>query len=163
MAHASQHQALHAPQSLGVRSRAFEDGRAIPREHTAHGDDVSPPLAWTGVPEDAQSLAIVVDDPDAPTGTFTHWAVWDLPADLRELERGVDPVTLGARVGRNDFGFAKYMGPKPPSGTHRYVFRVFAVDKRLGLDANMPVDRLWRALAGHVLAWGETVGTFARP
>lgn len=159
----AQQQAMRAPQSIGVRSPAFEHGKPIPREFSGFGEDVSPEIEITGVPSGAQALAIVVDDPDAPRGTFTHWTVWDLPADTRRLERGAGVGRLGGAQGRNGFGFAKYMGPKPPSGTHRYFFRVFALSKRLGLPPNAPVEDVWKALAGNVVAWGETMGTFTRP
>lgn len=163
MTTAAQQQAMRAPQSIGVRSPAFQPGKPIPRESTGFGEDVSPEIEIAGVPSGAQSLAIVVDDPDAPRGTFTHWTVWDLPADTKRLERGVDVARLGGVQGRTDFGFSKYMGPEPPSGTHRYYFRVFALSKRLGLPPNAPVEDVWKALAGNVLAWGETMGTFTRP
>lgn len=159
----SEQQALRAPKTLGVHSSAFTNGRALPREHSSFGDDVSPPISWSGLPDATQTLAIVMDDPDAPGGTFTHWLVWDLPATLRELTPGADVRSLGAREGQNDFGFARYMGPKPPSGTHRYFIRVFAISKRLGIEENATAERVWSAIAPNVLAWGEIMGTFTRP
>lgn len=163
MSTAAQQQAMRAPRSIAIHTPAFQEGKPIPREFTGFGEDVSPALSWTGVPADAQALAIVVDDPDAPSGTFTHWTAWDLPADLKGVPKGVDVAGLRGVVGRNDFGFARYMGPKPPGGTHRYHFRVFALSKRLGLPANAPPEDVWKALAGNVVAWGETMGTFTRP
>ncbi|HVM46304.1 MAG TPA: YbhB/YbcL family Raf kinase inhibitor-like protein [Candidatus Thermoplasmatota archaeon] len=158
-----QQQALRAPRSIGVHSVAFQHGKQIPREFTGHGDDINPPLSWTGVPNNAQALAIVVDDPDAAGGTFTHWTVWNLPPRIGGVEAGVKVVPLGGIEGRNDFGTSGYRGPKPPGGTHRYVFRVLALDKFLDAPPNAPVDEVWRHISGHSLAWGELVGTFTKP
>lgn len=159
----AQQKALSMPQSIGVRCADFQPGRQIPREYTGHGDDVSPPLAFTGIPERTQALALVVDDPDAPGGTFTHWTVWNLPPGLRHLERATDPLVIGAREGRNDFGTSRYRGPKPPSGTHRYYFRVFALDQQLALPPSASAEEVWRHLSGHTVAWGELMGTFTKP
>lgn len=156
-----QQPALTAPRSIGVRCPEFERGAAIPPEFSGFGDDVSPPLELTGVPKGVQSLAIVVDDPDAPGGTFTHWTVWNVRPTQR-FETGVDIRTLGGVEGANDFGSAGYRGPLPPEGTHRYRYRVFAVDKLLGVPPNAPPPDVWRALSGHVIAWGELTGTFTR-
>lgn len=154
---------MRAPQSIGVRSPSITPGRPIPREFTAFGDDVSPALNVTGVPEGTVALAIVVDDADGPGGGFTHWTVWNLPGDTREIPQDADVGVVGGVEGTNDFGFAKYMGPKPPSGTHHYHFRVFALEKELSLPRNAKPDDVWRALAGNVRAWGELVGTSAKP
>lgn len=159
----AQQQALRAPKSIGIRSVAFQHGKQVPREFTGFGDDLSPPLEWTGVPNGAQSIALLVDDPDAPAGTFTHWAVWNLPPRLEGLEAGARVVPLGGIEGRNDFGTSGYRGPKPPSGTHRYFFRIFALDRSLDAPPNAPVEVLWRHLSGHTLAWGEIIGTFTKP
>lgn len=159
----SMQQALRAQRSIGVSSPEFEAGRQIPREFTGLGDDVRPPLSWTGVPDGTESQAIIVDDPDAPGGIFTHWTVWNLPPRTRNLDSDTDVRALGGVEGRNDFGTTGYRGPKPPSGTHRYQFRVFAVDKFLDLPPNANVNELWRHLAGRTRAWGELVGTFTKP
>lgn len=155
----AQQEALRAPRKIGITSPEFAQGKAIPREFTGHGDDVSPPLDLTGVPHDAQALAIVMDDPDAPGGTFTHWTAWNISPQTTSLERGAQLLAQG----RNDFGTTGYRGPKPPSGTHRYYFRVFALDQQLGIPPNAPVDEVWRHLAKHTMAWGELMGTFTRP
>lgn len=159
----AQQQVLRAPQSIGVSSPDFQPGRQIPREYTGHGDDVSPPLQITGIPSNAVALAVIVDDPDAPRGTFTHWTVWNLRPDTRELIRGVDVRSVGGVEGQNDFGVSRYRGPMPPSGTHRYYFRVFALDKMLDVPLNSRADEVWRNLAGHTIAWGELMGTFTKP
>lgn len=159
----TQHHAMRMRPTITVRSPAFEPGRAIPREYTAHGDDVSPELQLLGVPPGARTLAIVVDDPDAPGGTFTHWTVWNLAPDLKSLPRGAEVRGFGGAQGENDFGGTRYQGPKPPSGTHRYFFRVFALDDRLPLGEGAGSAEVWAQLARHAIAWGELVGTFARP
>lgn len=156
-----QEAALRAPQSIGVACPDFATGEAIPAQYSGIGDDVSPPLRFTGIPRGAQSLAIVLDDPDAPGGTFTHWTVWNVRVGT-QLERDADVRALGGVEGANGFGRAGYGGPNPPEGTHRYRFRVLALDKTLGLRPNAPPEDVWRALQGHVLAWGELVGTFTR-
>ena len=145
---------------MQVTSTAFRDGQAIPRRHTCEGEDVSPPLAWSGLPPGTVSLALIVDDPDAPGGTFTHWLGWGIdPAagGLRESERA-------PRDGRGDFGTTGYRGPCPPRrhGPHRYVFRLFALAEELGLRSGAGRSELERALEGAVLAHAELVGTYER-
>jgi Raf kinase inhibitor-like YbhB/YbcL family protein len=151
--------------TIHLESPAFADVGAIPQVYTCDGEDVSPPLKWSGVPEAAKSLALVVEDPDAPRGTWTHWVLFDLPADVTELPRGVPAdgrVDLGngkaARQGRNDFGKAGYGGPCPPSGTHRYVFRLFALDAEPGLGPGATRQDLLRSIKNHVLAEGKLTG-----
>lgn len=158
-----QQRALRAPRSIGLSSVGFQHGKQIPREFSGYGDDINPPLAWTGTPSSTQALAIVMDDPDAPGGTFTHWTIWNLPPRIESLEAGAKVIPLGAVEGRNDAGRSGYVGPKPPSGTHRYVFRIFALDKFLDLPPNAPVADVWTQLAKHTIAWGELVGTFTKP
>lgn len=156
--------------TIGLRSPAFTEGGLIPKVPTCDGKDSSPPLAWSGVPEPARSLALICEDPDAPAGTFTHWIVFDLPADVKELGEGIPPrdrVNLGSGVGvarqvTNDFGKFGYGGPCPPSGTHRYAFRLYALDTKLDLDAGIKRDRLLRAMRGHVLAEGRLTGRYSR-
>lgn len=152
-----------APATLSLSSSAFPHGSPIPREYSCRGENVSPPLAFGGVPGGAAALALILDDPDAPRGTFTHWAFWDLPPARAALPRGADLEALGAREGRNDAGTTGYVGPCPPSGTHRYVFTGYALREPLGLAAGSPVADLRAALEGRVLARGELVGTFAAP
>lgn len=158
------HAALRSPQSIGVSSPAFENGKPIPREYTGLGDDVNPELHLTGVPSDAQALAIVVDDPDAPGGTWTHWTVWDIEPNVRQIPRDFRVRAERGIEGQTGFGTAGYRGPMPPPGApHRYHFRVFALSRRLALPENSPVADLWRALDAHASAWGELTGTFQRP
>jgi Raf kinase inhibitor-like YbhB/YbcL family protein len=143
---------------LSLTSTAFEDGGTIPVRHTCDGDDVSPPLAWTGLPDGTRSLALLVDDPDAPGGTFTHWLAWDIdPAG--ELAEGAAPPGEGA----NGFGSRGYRGPCPPKGgPHRYVFRLYALDAPLAVDAGADKASFQDAVAGHLLGVGELTGTYGR-
>jgi Raf kinase inhibitor-like YbhB/YbcL family protein len=143
-----------------LTSSAFGEGEAIPRRHTCEGEDLSPPLAWTDVPDETASLALIVDDPDAPRGTFTHWVGWEL-----------DPATSGLREGeaapvegRNDFGQSGYRGPCPPPGhgPHRYVFRLHAVSGELDLAAGAGKEEFRRALEERVLAVAELTGSYER-
>jgi Raf kinase inhibitor-like YbhB/YbcL family protein len=148
---------------MGLESSAFAEGEPIPEEHTCDGANTSPPLVWSDLPEGARSVAIRVDDPDAPGGTFTHWLGWDLDPGAGGLEAGQAAPVEGA----NDTGESGYSGPCPPSedGPHRYVFHVYALDlAELGLDAGVGVDAgaLQAAIAGHVLAKGEYTGTYER-
>lgn len=149
------------PKTLIVTSEAFQNGKRIPREHTCQGDDASPPLAVENVPEEAAALALIVEDPDAPGGIFTHWTAWDLEPGAA-LPQGADLSSMGGREGLNDFGNVGYGGPCPPSGTHRYFFRVFALREPLALRDGARVDEVRRALRDRVLAWGELMGTYTK-
>jgi Raf kinase inhibitor-like YbhB/YbcL family protein len=148
--------------SIQVSSQAFEPGGAIPKKYTGEGQDVSPPLAWSGLPEGTRELALVCDDPDAPTAKpFVHWVLYKIPADRSGLPEG---DARGALEGENDFGGTGYGGPMPPRGhgTHRYRFKVYALDAELEVVAGLTKDELLRAIEGHVLAEGELVGTYER-
>jgi Raf kinase inhibitor-like YbhB/YbcL family protein len=145
---------------MRLTSSAFTEGGTIPSTYTDDGEDISPPLAWSDVPKDAQSLALIVDDPDAPRGTFTHWVLVDLPPQSRELPEDAAQLP-GGRFGVNDFHRAAWNGPAPPSGRHRYVFKLYALDCALGL-AKPTKHELEAAMAGHVLAETKLTGTYAR-
>jgi Raf kinase inhibitor-like YbhB/YbcL family protein len=155
--------------AFSIQSSAFHDGAEIPTEYTALGADKSPPLAWSEPPDGTRSLALVVEDPDAPDPAapkrvFTHWVLYNVPADAGGLEAGLDPSTLpeGARAGLNDFERVGWNGPKPPIGRHRYFFKLYALDSELpALDRPTKRD-LERAMKGHVLAETELVGTYAK-
>jgi Raf kinase inhibitor-like YbhB/YbcL family protein len=145
---------------MELTSSAFAGGQPIPRRHSCEGEDVSPPLSWTGLPEGASSLALIVDDPDAPRGTFTHWLGW-----------GLDPATGGLGEGeaapvegRNDFGETGYRGPCPPPGhgRHRYFFRLHALEDELELEPGAERAELEEALAGRSAAVAELMGTYER-
>ncbi len=147
-----------------LTSPAFKDGRAIPARFTCRGADVAPPLAWGSPPGETRSFVLVVDDPDAPGGTFLHWLVYDIPPGLRQL--GEDASHRGiaaARQGRNDFGRTGYGGPCPPSGTHRYSFRLKALDiGTVGLKPGASREEVERKMQGHVVGEAVLTGTFAR-
>ncbi|MBX3462849.1 MAG: YbhB/YbcL family Raf kinase inhibitor-like protein [Planctomycetes bacterium] len=153
--------------SLVIESSAFAEGGAIPREHTCEGRDVSPPLRWHGVPTGARSLALVVDDPDAPDPaapkrTWVHWVLYDLPPDGDGLPAGVTALPAGTREGRNDWGRTGYGGPCPPIGRHRYFHRLYALDTLLG-DLRQPTKAaLLQAMRGHVLAEAVCMGTYQK-
>jgi len=146
--------------TMTVESPAFQNGAAIPARYTADGADVSPPLVIRGVPEGTRSLALVMDDPDAPMGTWVHWVAWNLPADTSEIPEGGLPES--AVEGVNSWGRRGYGGPAPPSGTHRYFFRVYALDTALELPVTTDKAGLLAAMEGHVLAEAVLMGRYSR-
>ena len=152
--------------ALKLTTTAFQPGGTIPKKFTCDGPDASPPLAWTDPPAGTQSFALIMDDPDAPVGTWVHWVLYDLPASARELPEGVpkdNELQNGARQGRNDFRKTGYGGPCPPAGpAHRYFFKLYALDTSFAdLDAATK-PALEKAMEGHILAKAELVGTFQK-
>lgn len=149
---------------MKVTSTAFPEGGAIPTKYTCDGQDVSPPLQWSGVPSAAQSLALVCDDPDAPGKTWVHWVVYDLPPNNAGLSENIRPETLpsGGKQGLNDFKRTGYGGPCPPNGTHRYYFRLYALDQQTSLGDGATKEQLMKAMASHILAQSELMGTYKR-
>jgi Raf kinase inhibitor-like YbhB/YbcL family protein len=143
---------------LEISSAAFEGGGAIPSRHSCDGENVSPPLSFAGAPAGTRSLALVVDDPDAPVGTFTHWLAWGIDPDTDGIGEG----QAAPREGRNGFGTTGYAGPCPPRGRHRYFFRLFALDTELDLEPGADREQLESALDGHVLESTELMGTYER-
>ena len=157
--------AAGTPGKLEVRSSAFGNGESIPPDFTCDGADMSPPVAWSGVPTEAQSLAVIVEDPDAPAGNWTHWLIYDLSPKFTQLPAGIQAGAIipdGGFQGRTSFGKAGYGGPCPPGGTHRYFFKVFAVDRILHLAPGVTKNELLAAMKGHILAEGTLMGTYAR-
>ena len=151
--------------TIHITSTAFSEGGMIPKRHTCDGDDMSPPLAWSGVPEGTTTIALICDDPDAPVGTWVHWVLFNLPEGTRELPAAVPPDKVlqnGARHGKNDFRRLGYGGPCPPGGTHRYFFKLYALDSQIGLDSGATKAELLKAMAGHILAEGQLMGRYAR-
>jgi hypothetical protein len=142
--------------ALALTSTAFAEGGSIPSGHTCDGDDVSPPLAWSGAPEGTVTFAIIVDDPDARG--WIHWIAADIPADATTLAAGSSPGTDG----RNDFRRNGWGGPCPPSGSHRYAFEVFALSEQLGLPAGFSGEELRSAMEGKVLASGRLTASYRR-
>ena len=150
---------------ISVISPAFAEGTSIPAKYTCDGKDISPPLGWGGVPQDTKGIAIISDDPDAPGGTWVHWVVYGIPPDVTELGEGVpaqDVLPSGARHGKTDFGGREYGGPCPPSGTHRYYFKVYALDRQVDLPPGATKQELLREMEGRVLAQGQLMGTYQR-
>ncbi len=152
--------------TLQVSSPAFAEGDRIPVKYTADGDDVSPELRWSGAPPNTKSFALLCEDPDAPRGIWTHWVLFNLPADKTNLSEGVPAekeLAGGARQGKNDFGKIGYGGPSPPKGTpHHYHFKVFALDTTLNLPAGATRQQVLDAIKGHVLAQGQVMGVYGR-
>jgi Raf kinase inhibitor-like YbhB/YbcL family protein len=151
--------------SLRVTSEAFAEGGLIPAEYTCAGANVSPPLKWGDVPAETKSLALVVDDPDAPRGTWVHWVVYNLPAATKALPASIaaeSELPGGGRQGRNDFGQLGYGGPCPPSGTHRYYFKLYALNVAPDLPPGATKQDLLRAMYGHILDEGQLIGKFKR-
>lgn len=145
--------------SIKITSSAFHDGGNIPSKFSCDGGNTNPPLQISGVPSGAKSLALVVDDPDAPGGVFTHWVVWNISAQTATIPEG----SAGkATQGTNDFGRLGYGAPCPPSGAHRYVFKVFALDRPLDLSRGAKRAQLDAAIKGHVIAQGELTGRYSR-
>lgn len=149
---------------FAITSDAFEHESAIPVKYTCDGDDISPPLAWTDPPEGTQSFALIVDDPDAPGGTWVHWVIFDLPADTRSLPEAVtgDGDLPGGIQGMNSWPRAGYGGPCPPNGTHRYFFTLYAVDTQIALEPGATKADVLTAIEGHVLAEAGLMGTYER-
>jgi Raf kinase inhibitor-like YbhB/YbcL family protein len=158
--------AMGGEMALSITSEAFPAGGEIPRKYTCDGDDVAPPLAFAGVPEGTRSLALIVDDPDAPDPAapkrvWVHWVLHDLPPGTGGLPEGGDPPP-GTRDGTNDWGRPGYGGPCPPIGRHRYFFKLYALDTALGDLGTPSKAKLLAAMEGHVVAEAEIIGTYRR-
>lgn len=151
---------------MELTSPAFQKNGSIPKKFTCDGADVSPQLAWDEPPKGAQALALIVDDPDAPVGTWVHWVLYDLPATERGLPEGVpatETLPNGARQGRNDFRRVGYGGPCPPPGPgHRYFFKLYALDAKTGLRSGATKSDLLKAMKAHILAEAELMGIYKR-
>jgi Raf kinase inhibitor-like YbhB/YbcL family protein len=151
--------------SIKVTSIAFKDGEMIPKQYTCDGANVSPPLSWSGLPTSAKALALICDDPDAPGRTWVHWVVYDLPASANSLPENVtkeEKLTGGGKQGTTDFKKIGYGGPCPPSGTHRYYFKLFALDAETSLNPGATKDQLLKAMEGHIVAQGQLMGRYKR-
>src|SRR5215510_11164988 len=145
--------------TMKITSSAFHEGGNIPSKFTCDGSDTSPPLQITGVPSEAKSLVLITDDPDAPSGLFTHWLVWNIPPQTHSIAEASTPKGV---QGTNDFGKSGYSGPCPPPGTHRYSFKIFALDRELDLRSGAKRSEVDTAMKGHVIAQDELIGRYAR-
>lgn len=157
------------PMKLTITSKAFADGQNIPTKYTGDGQDVSPPLAWSGVPPETKELALIVDDPDAPSPQpWVHWVAYKIPADVAELAEGIAAkaeltVPAGALQGKNSWGSIGYRGPAPPpGGVHHYYFKLYALDAKLNLTPGADKDALLAGMKPHILAEGKLIGTYKR-
>jgi len=151
--------------SFRIESDAFEHNAMIPEKYTADGVDVSPALRWSGAPQETESFALICDDPDAPRGDWVHWLLYDIPPDRTSLPGSVPQkkfVLNGAEQGTNDFQHLGYDGPAPPSGTHRYFFKLYALDINLNIGPGITKSDLLRAMKSHILAEAQLVGKYTR-
>lgn len=153
-------QKLELPKQMEISSPAFENNSQIPSKYTCDGQDINPPLEIKNIPERTQSLVLIVDDPDAPMGTFLHWLVFNINPDASIIDE--NSIPQGGIQGRNDFGKENYGGPCPPSGTHRYFFKIFALDKKLDLKAGAKLKEVEKAMEGHILDKAELIGIYQR-
>ncbi len=150
---------------IKITSPAFSEGNMIPEKYTCDGQDVSPPLLWESGPEETKSVALINDDPDAPAGTWVHWVIFNIPPNTRNLEEHIPlhkTLSNGAKQGTNDFRRIGYGGPCPPGGTHRYYFKIYALDTMLDLDEGATKAQLLKAMEGHILDEGQLMGKYSR-
>ena len=151
--------------ALELRSRSFENGASIPMRYTCDGDNTSPHLAWDGAPKETVTFALLVEDPDAPGGLFTHWVMYNIPGDVGELEEIVPAaknLDNGGTHGKNDFGKYGYGGPCPPSGEHRYFFRLYALKKKLEPESGASRDALLSAMKDNIIEEAEYMGVYRK-
>ncbi len=150
---------------LEIKSPAFENNKLIPKQYTCNGINISPPLFWSKIPVTTKSLALISDDPDAPMGTWVHWIIYNMPPISKGLQEGVLPLqnfSHDTKQGLNDFNKIGYGGPCPPSGTHRYFFKLYALDTKLNLEAGATKKQLENAMKDHILAQAELIGKYKK-
>ena len=151
--------------TITITSTAFTEGSMIPQDYTCDGEDISPPLAWSGVPAGTKSLALICDDPDAPMGTWVHWVLFNIPPSAEDLTASVpskETLDNGAKHGINDFRKFGYGGPCPPGGTHRYYFKLYALDIEINVEAGITKVQLLKTMEGHILTEGQLMGRYSR-
>jgi Raf kinase inhibitor-like YbhB/YbcL family protein len=151
---------------LKLTSSAFDDNQSIPRKYTCDAENLSPSLAWSGAPEATRQFVLIVEDPDAPRGSWVHWVIYEIPGDVTALPEGLAKVPYIESVGKqgeNDFGKIGYDGPCPPPGrAHRYIFKLYALDNELDLPDGASKDEIERAIQGHILSLGQLIGLYSR-
>jgi len=150
---------------MKITSSGFENEGMIPDKYTCDGENISPPLEWDNPPDDTKSFALICDDPDAPMGTWVHWVVYDIPASISKLPGNTPPekrLTNGGKQGTNDFHKIGYGGPCPPSGVHRYFFKLYALDDYVDLEPGATKEQLLRAMKGHILLEEKLMGKYHR-
>jgi Raf kinase inhibitor-like YbhB/YbcL family protein len=143
---------------ISIKSPAFENNKQIPKKYSCDGDDINPPLIIEGAPKEAKTLVLIMDDPDAPNGTFDHWIVWNIQASTTKIGEDTVPGTEGMNSARQQ----AYMGPCPPSGTHRYFFKLYSLDTELTLATTSRKKDVEKAMEGHILSKGELIGLYHR-
>jgi Raf kinase inhibitor-like YbhB/YbcL family protein len=151
--------------TITITSSAFKEGGLIPAKYTCDGKNISPPLNWQQIPDGTKSFALICDDPDAPVGDWVHWVMWNIPAEANQLPENIPPVKElpdGTKQGTNDFRRSGYGGPCPPSGVHRYYFKIYALDVMLDLPASTTKRDLLTAMKDHILAEGKLMGKYGR-
>ena len=152
--------------ALQLSCSAFSEGGTIPKQYTCSGEDLSPPLSWIGIPANTKSMVLVVDDPDAPSGAWVHWVLYNIPAEVTSLPAGIPKIATVPNIctqGSNDFRRIGYGGPCPPPGkSHRYFFKLYALDTTLNLKPGTTKVAVERALQGHILAQGQLMGKYGR-
>ncbi len=151
--------------NMEVKSTAFQEGAMIPKLYTCDDKDISPPLSWSGLPAGAKSIALIMDDPDAPVGTWVHWVLFNIPPDTTDVAENMPrsaSLPNGAKHGNNSWANLGYGGPCPPGGTHRYYFKVYALDVVLSLSTGVTKAQLLKAMEGHILAEGQLMGRYTR-
>jgi Raf kinase inhibitor-like YbhB/YbcL family protein len=150
---------------ITLSSTAFNEGEKIPSRYTCDGENFSPPLSWDETPASTKAFALIVDDPDAPIGSFTHWVIYNIPATARQLREGIpgkETLEDGTLQGKNDTGQTGYFGPCPPSGIHRYIFTIYALDAPLTQKAGASLVQLINAMNNHILDRGQLTGKYQR-
>jgi Raf kinase inhibitor-like YbhB/YbcL family protein len=150
---------------IKIKSTVFEEGEPIPQKYTCDGVNVSPPLQWGSVPTDVKSIALICEDPDAPSGIWSHWVIFNLPGETTDLSEFImerEELENGAQQGLNDSGTIGYRGPCPPSVTHRYYFKIYALDVKLNLPSRITRSDLLKAMDGHIIDQGQIGGTYTR-
>jgi Raf kinase inhibitor-like YbhB/YbcL family protein len=159
------HAGTEGGKQMEITSQAFGQGEMIPPRYTCNGENVSPPIAWKGVPDGTRSITVICEDPDAPMGIWVHWVYYDIPPQASPLPENIpaeERPAAGGTQGITDFLTIGYGGPCPPSGTHRYFFRVFAVDTELNLPPGSTKEEVLSSMEGHLLGMGELMGRFSR-
>jgi Raf kinase inhibitor-like YbhB/YbcL family protein len=151
-------------ENISISAEEFKEGETIPDEFTCEGKDISPSLSWKGIPAGTKSIALIMDDPDAPGGTFVHWVLYNMPAETQKLPKAM-PLNLtdGSMHGMTNFGRPGYGGPCPPPGKpHRYYFKIYALDTKLNLPPGASKNQVESAMKGHIIAKGELMGKYKR-
>jgi Raf kinase inhibitor-like YbhB/YbcL family protein len=148
--------------AMELNSSAFKDGEMIPSQYSCKGEEISPPLQWKDAPSATQSFVLICEDPDSPVGIWDHWVVFNLPASTTELSENIQHYPSGTLLGKNSWGNTQYNGPCPPSGAHRYFFKIYALDTTLSLNKGATKQQVMKAMEGHTIENAELMGRFQK-